>query len=969
VSTPETALLLPSGAITPRRVTWSAIATGLRASNVAYVLARALEARLPDLRGVHPTIAYWSPVPASVAEGLQSSLATPVRPVQLHPDAVAFRRGDFSPIYPGQEVILLVDALLSGRTASALVSALRRMDTRPIAVAALLDGRLDCGSPVQTFAASVPVVACLQRTAVLSTRPDRLSPVGSDGRSETPRAAIRSQYKVQAQTFADWLRDADEPELLVGHIDRGSQRHFTTYLNVPHLLERHLPELRDAALALIAEAAPMLVPFSSDRRVKIFVPNSFAESLGVVLSEGLRELYHCDVKMVEATKTSSGKWTAATAQLEPDFLAIVLDWGAVTATTVRGLATHVAEMGAAAVQVIAVTSQLDATSEEGVCTTAALRVSSPRSPEDLFDAQDAQDHRDVPTRFDFLTSARMGLAPASECQMCEVARVVRVHTSGAPTRLLRTHASAKYDIFRPTTREEAFASIKTDLVGGELSAGDAYEIWLLRQRLENCRDSTQARDDLTTRLLSSSVFDQPGQWSGLIRLLIVEPSWLKLAPLDRRSVRKHIADQAAEILNSANALAMEFTSGLRWQAAMVLRSASKSRFLELFPIHLVRSVATDLRVAAELCYGMFTLIDAPYHHESRTMTNVIAAIREAMDLLRTRLAGDQSIASIYRTLRSLYGTAVAIQAGLRAGGDVLSTWHVLRAQYAEPLRTHTGVLTSMLIVQGGLSGRALARRAQEGDLPDGQYWRRRALAWEECRAFLDANVFPYLARLRDQLRQSIDIPESGLGTLFALDSSRAASFAEEIQSLVEQPHTFDTATQARLAQEASVWFGELLSGPQGQDGSGATLFRLLQDIPATLDDAWETALRRSQEAGRRIRSVEGTLEPLVVFVERGLLIDVLVQIVENASIAKHATTDRPSAGVSLGIEAFRDTDSSIVIRVLNDTSQPTQEVGEGIAAYQERVQAYGASLSHGPVDADGDWTWQATLRVQAWEGL
>jgi hypothetical protein len=226
-----------------------------------------------------------------------------------------------------------------------------------------------------------------------------------------------------------------------------------------------------------------------------------------------------------------------------------------------------------------------------------------------------------------------------------------------------------------------------------------------------------------------------------------------------------------------------------------------------------------------------------------------------------------------------------------------------------------------------------------------------------------------LSKLRDQIvaASALDIKNSGLETMFALDASRATLLSEELSALAEDPTLFDEQVQERLAEEVSTWFSELLSGPQGHGGGGATLYRLLQHTPTAIADAWELALDRSRSAGRLIRSVETDIGPLVVFFERNLLVDVLVQVIENAAVDKHATTDRPSTGVALRVEAFRNGEGPVLIRVLNDTSRQSDDVGFGMAAYAERVQTYGATLEHGPAASGQEWTWEARLQVQPWE--
>lgn len=973
--------LHPSGAKTNVRAMWRDLAPPTLAPQlIAYALARKA-APYVSMAGPDLLVVYWKTVPSEVAVSLQVALGSDRRPYRIDEDVLAFQYGDFAPLRPGQPTLLLVDSLLTGNSATALVAALRRMESSPLLVAALVDGRREHGAPIHTFAASVPVIACLNEMLVAAPKKGQIIHALSPGGALEGPVVEPPEHRIPSTTFASWLGACRSPALYVGHIDRGSMRHFTTYMNVVEVVHEHMEEVVDkyvlAAKSFAAETGEL--DAATDAKVVYPDDSGFAREIATEFAAALKSRVGASVEVVRATRVDVNSWQLHAAAWRTGFNGFIVDWGAVTTSTVRILACELAARGACSVHVIVLTSQLDSEAENAAGSVAALRPIIVRPfHESLFDLvvenrEESARASPVEAKFEFLTEAHMGMYSRTECPLCRVAKRLRHDAIHAPSRLLREHALRKYELLRPRSREEVFEVPATDVLGSEISGSEAVEIWRFRQDLASAHISTTKRALVTQDFLDDELPRSAEAWKARIRLLSAETYWLKWAPLSQFTVRQKLATICLDIL--ARAAGTEaFPAGLRWQASFILRAAAKGLFLDRFGEEVVRQ-ANESSVAAELCYGMYTLLEASHHQESRVLTNALAALQYAIDSTMAHMNSGPFISSLRPALRSLYALAVTKQTQLAGGNDILSAWHSLQIGYVAAMNTHVGVLTSMLVVSGALSGPAAAERARSAEKYPKEYWLRIGEAWEECSEFLGAQVFPFVAHLRDPLEVLLQgrSEAGGWSQIFQLDGARAARLSDDLEQLADDPSSFDEATRLRLEREALVWFDELLKGPEGRDRSGGSrlfrsggsrLLRLLQGTPARPSLAWREALARVSESGVTVRAVKEEIdESVLTFCPRWLLVDALAQVVGNAF--KHRSPKASSGAPSLSIQ-LRIEDGMVEVNVRNDGSEERQyPPGEGLSSYREKLQAFGGDLDHKALQGER-WSYEVVIRLLAW---
>jgi len=471
---------LPSGVLIDDRVAWDE----LELDDIADSLGSRLWATiLPDLEDVQ--IVRWEHVRERLARIVCTKVQSRHEVLGLSQEDLGFRYGGFSPVAPGRRVILLTGSIMTGRTVSMLLRVLRRMEAEPLAVATVIDGRVDCGQPISTFGGPVPVISCAQQTLVVdqaTARTGVIIDLDTSGRRELT-APPRSAPDIAAPRFLSWLQRHEDSGIYIGHIERrraGSgayyrrARHFSTYLHMGRLIAQD-EEPIDAVAANVRDSLGRDWP--PERRLRIVYPateGNIAEELAMAVAQRLGEGLGYTVPVVGAKRGAGGEWRIDDGPW-PACTAIIVDWGAVTTATVRSLMALALRNGATRIHAAVLTSQMSEEAERDLTTMSSMR------GERLVPGEASSVERhgvvEIPVSASFLARVPMGMATIPDCHLCRLAHEFRRHAVEAPTRLLREHARRKLELYQPRTRAEYLRRPATDLVGTRLGAGEAVQVW------------------------------------------------------------------------------------------------------------------------------------------------------------------------------------------------------------------------------------------------------------------------------------------------------------------------------------------------------------------------------------------------------------------------------------------------------------------------------------------------------------
>jgi hypothetical protein len=918
-----------------------------------------------------------------MADGVSRAISSRAPIVTFYRGDLNFHFGDYSHFSPGQCVVLLVNRVLTGRTTTAILRVLRRMEAVPVAVATVIDGREDFRKPIETFDGPVIVVSCLAQALVVPMKDlDQAQIVDID----PPKVGVSAERgpiprAMASSTFVSWLRAADGAGVFIGHIDRGPSRHFSTYLNVGRLIEPH-PE---AVTAVIDNLKAALLPDAPPRdRVTVIYPTiqgNYAKVLAEAVSQGLSPALGYSVPCVPARRQPDGTWEPLSVPFSP-YTAAILDWGAVTSTTIRVLMSLAARSGATRIHAVTLTSQLSEEAEWQLRTIGSIREELPLSSAPnaiapanlaLFDTVQVT----VPVTSAMLSRVPMGISDTTHCLLCRVAQQLRRDALEAPTTLLRAHAQAKFERYRPRQISEVIHSVAVDLAGEPLTVAAAADVWAVHQLLEDARTSTSARTRIRTEIEGWVGEGLTSSMQAWIRLLVVEAYWLNGEPLAAFDLRKHIGRVCVDIV--CGAISPPASSGMRWQAVLVLRSASRRVFIDAFST-LVAASVNDEMVARELMLSMYTLLQRPYNHGPEMMERAVVSIRDASEELTKGSRTDPGSRDLALTATAIFRQALEIR-GRTSNRDALVAWHSLQASYISPMRNHQGKLDAINTVVNAF------RPPSDGPNPaairDADYWRNIGERWTECCDFLAARVFPYLRAVRDLLESLESAPGAAPNRLVTFDSRRAERLTANIANLERHPEAFTQDVRVQLASEANEWLEALLREPGQPSGVvtqkfvGARLLRLAEQNPCDLAIAWERALKRARDADLRVARVLGRIpEGTLVFCSLPLLIDLLGQVIHNASF-KHAAPDRPKDGVNVRL-GLTTTDQIAELEVLNDWSLRHDRRAGGLAALNDSLHLYGGDILHeavggGSADLSGEgaqaeaaWTYRVVIRLRRW---
>ena len=607
---------LPSGVLLDDRVAWDDLDLDKAADALG---ARLWATILPDLEDVQ--IVRWEHVREQLARGVSAKVRSRHEVLGLSQEDLDFRYGGISPVEPGRAVVLLTGSIMTGRTVTNLLRVLRRMEAEPLAVATVVDGRVDCGSPLSTFAGPVPVISCVRHALVVDPETAATGTIlDLDTSGREIRVHPRRPPEIPAARFVSWLERHEDSGMYIGHIERrraGSgayyrrARHFSTYLHMGRLIAQDADPIK-----AVAVNTRRTLERDPPQPLKIVYPateGNIAEELALAVAAHLSEEAKHTVRVIGARRGAGGEWRIPEEHWE-ECTAVIIDWGAVTTRTIRSLMALALRNGAARIHAAVLTSQMPEEAERDLTTMSSMRGERVIGSEGSRSARHGA-HRaeplasvEVPVSASFLAHVPMGMAPITECDLCWLAHEFRRHGVEAPTRMLRQLARRKSELYRPRKRSDFLDMPVTDLVGACMEPGDAVKVWECHRLLDQMESSSEARAQVRQAVLDLS--SEPRDSAALtawIRLLIIEPYWLNRPPLAAEETRSAIAVACVAILTDG---AHRYAPGVRWQAAIILRVASKRAFIESFA-RVMSSSADDDTVAAEICSGMLTLLEKP----------------------------------------------------------------------------------------------------------------------------------------------------------------------------------------------------------------------------------------------------------------------------------------------------------------------------------------------------------------------
>jgi hypothetical protein len=868
-------------------------------------------------------------------------------------------------LFVGQStpVVLLTDVIVSGNTARGAAVDLLRQGADPRLLVALIDyGRVESS---ERNLAPATVVLSLARVDNPEPAAERaltmIEPLRS--RRGLGYASPVATYRLGREDLLQWCSKCRE-SILTGHIARLARRHFSTFLNARALLRTGSETAAAISGAVADEVRAYLAELQSSprtiSRVELWFPGEVADvagSLARLVSD------HLDDGDLPPTRCASvervlrgGRWVfpALTEPLAAGTHVVVVDWGAVTTHTIHDLLGRAADGNAAAVHAVVFTSQVAAEDEAAVRRVRWIG---------------RDDGGELPTRVSFVSSFQIGYEAAAECRLCAVVREYSHDAQTAPAAVLRAHAQQLATLLEPSDLTDAQARGPRDLFGEDLTPGEAVDIVRWRHDLGATLAGTEQRSMLLDRLRSLSL-DDLGDLVSLVRLLLLEPRWLKLSPLRLTGVRAVLADLVVELIRGERFDHLPVT--VQRQLVIVLRMAAKRAFLRVIPdmVDPTRRVALPSVVTTDALFGVYTIIKRPYHHHRPHMASSRDVLLDAIHRIDGSDAsrGDERSLGALTVLNALLALVDYHESNpfVAGPGDARQAWATLRHRYYKAAVGHFDVAVRMSNIITAL---------QVTSVRESDKWLSTFNDWQHIQRFLTERVLPYLPKIQQIVTSYVDefgSHEDIEGWMKTLTSD----IVRELNGVAELLNRFVADPQRALLERAAAWQKIewwykffFLRGPRLGDFPIPSLLRLLHDCPCDVAASVTQGVQNGEDTARRLGrefdAVNVTFpdRPLQAFVTRSVLENTIHQLVENA--AKHHDPAVESSELEIEIA---DLGSEIAVTVRNSGSRATEVAGSGLYRFKQYLGAFDASLEQ-VVAPTARWTFEMRLTLLKWTGV
>ena len=967
----------PSLHITDRWIDIARLLTGTVGFDVAaFMLARAVEgtmASLPPTKGAL-AVAQAATCPRELATRLSECLSLGGRsyPMASELDRDGWPTGGEVP--DGARVVLCADVISTENTVRRAAAAVIR-NAEPVAIVCIVDGRAD-RKPIKVLNWVIPVIALVE-TTLDEMPPDRaIGPFDAIGtleadasetgtvktgtvdidpisRRPAPRLPAEPQL-ITEDEILDWCV-ADPGTLRLGHIERHRHNHFSAYLQVDRLLRRDSVRARitlvycqavEAALARLRKDG-----HDGDSIIEVWHPgdpDDYAGRLAEAVRACLASRGHDVGRTVPVPRLVAGsRWQTVPVTPygeRPPSTVIVIDWGALTTTTINQLILTAANCGARAIVGVVLLNQL-AAHDQGLLGAISAVSAAPGSPS-------------VPVVIRFLTQSSIAELPLYNCAICAT-RAKYAEIANLPVRL-QSHVERLRELLRPRDREEVFQTAPTDLFNTPISSQDAADYLRWRGLVQVALRDTGARQEVVDKLRALKDGRRLPGWSrsSLLRLLAAEQQWLKLPPLRFAVSRDLLAAICLAELHGPTAA----PPWLCAQVVMVLSTAAPEHFVDLLPVLL--NLLIDEPVAIEqLCVDCYRLLRRPLYDSPI----VVSQLRDRLlrcrdDLEQLQIGSDRKVIDDYLELfRDLVREAEHPSA-LRTGGAQAS-WANLLEDLCRPVIRHR-FEAAPVRVRDFLEDLPETR-------PNSEQLKGVRSDWEQCVRQLEELALPHLPALRDILAGDYVADQLGkheqnrLVELTRPGHAALHAATDRLSELLQRPWNPEdgawSESHSTLLREVNWWYHAFLATHCPDTSLPAHVVQFVNSAPvglgAVVSESVRTHSSRIEADLRRDSGAEAR-----VFCPRGLLEETVGHVLDN--IWRH----RVPGGVPRLDVGYRKPGPNTIVTVLrNSDTRPSMTPGHGLRSLAARLRPFGGFVRGTELSAEG-WTYETAITLQLWQG-
>lgn len=935
------------------------------------VRAASVPIATPDDRLVHEDllVVCIGPVSKELQRAFQAALGTRGRVIQLLGEAGRYDDPGAPFVLARSRFVCLTDAMVTASHVRHAVHDLVRAGAEPVAVATVLDARTDQAA-VRALGHELPVAALAHIPLVVDETGRTLLPVPPIHSPEQVRLPPPlPRVPISEEEMLAWCERVPDC-LITGHVARVTNRHFTSYLDAQPLLAHS--EFRSVLSEHIAATIREWLDQAESRitTLRLMFPGGRSETAGqfaALVSDAWRG-HAPPVRGSTAIRTTfyAGRrvMDIPNEDFEQGTGVVICDWGAVTLHSTNDLIHGAAEMAATEILALVLSSQMSSQDEHAAWRLRAVAGRSPDAPDggpqmEMRPKGRVRVERTVPSRIRFLTRFPVGYEAPGECIRCRYASEYALLANRAPSDVLRQHSDEIARAMEPVDLATAREDRPRDAFGHALVHGEVVSMFSVRQRLRFAREDTDTRralrDDL--RRGEANFID------AVVRLVALEPTWLKLPPLRFDSLRSALADGLERRLSEPD-LAQQPVS-LRRQYVLVLRAVSKRRFLAQVPTLATEAVrASDgLTVATQVVEGVYSLVRRPYHSGDRELNEIGGSLLRAVE----RLGSERSLAATPAALRvqeaaSTVLAEVDYRQQLAATRELTTreSWLRLRVDYFLPVTKHhleTNIASLEHVVR--------SRRRRSSD-----EWRHHLATWRGVQRTLVTTVLPHLrvvrgivlAYSRHAQPENVERAERACSVDVLRDLATIDALLTEFAAGARQP----AVGRDELEQQVSWWHQFVFLDDGG-------LLECLRDCPCDLVSEIQDAIASTDHSSGRPEKLRplnlqmGFAGEAEVFCHPFVIRKLVHHFILNARELKHAAPETDeSEPVNVYVEVGLEGPMARV-RVRNTGTAVTDDPGAGLAQLSELLEAYGGLI--GTAEPLGDWSFDISAYIPTWDGV
>ena len=894
-------------------------------------------------------------------------------------------------------VVIFFDIMISDEPAERCVQQVLRDHATPIAVSCLFDARENAAKGIEIWGINVPVIALSKLNIVVDSAAGgniaNINPITKrEEVDELPED--KNLYPIKKEVLLDLIET--HTALRFSHIGRPIGRHFTFYLGSPGLIEDPLIyKAFDDEINNWKKTAN-----DPTMRIEIWHPESEpqpsapAKTFAAKIYDRRKE-QEKDIVSVRAIsrEAAHGRWFFPEGQRvnlkSPNVL--VIDWGALTGSTVMQMIRFAAETGAERIMVCIFLSQLPLTEESFLTLINSLRISRSETQtngepqlnlklkkEDVGRLNGRSLPVTIPVSVRFLGRFPIeAYESENNCPVCEgLAKLTR---DFLPSELLSKFpdwASRRW--LRLRSREEVQRNDSESF----LSHHAAIQMSEFRADLVSALSSTRVRqrvsewiETLHSRIKCNPTLP-PEEAISFITFLSIETQWLHRSPLYLRKLREMIANISLAIARNS-----KLDTNHRLKATLLLRISSKKLFVANFPE--VFGSAIGIRELQELLlYSVFTYTIRPYHQSVKMFQPLLDNLYAIGRNYRDRNLVDGDVAEtidilIHRTKQ------LCINAGVRFDTPAESWRHLQTIFHEVRYQKHEGIPDAINEMHAGQYYNKPIEEAiqQYSENKSGQieidsgvlsWLRKRTDLWEKCCGFIDEHVLPHLAHLKPILESDLGrqmIGSTDVDRLVGLIDDMIqhgtplaeCDFSKFMVKLGQNPHLIVEKGNWDKYKTTVEWFDDRILRPVQQNRKPSRLIQLLKLAPTNLG----TVVRETYDehkgdlpSGHVLKGVEElTCQEYLVFFAEPLLREIVKELFVNV----YTRVEPKDSPITIWFKVEVE-DEKIKMTVRNNFTNPLRKGSErGLDHSRDLLRIWGGELTRNSRPDDGESTFKVDL--------